>query len=82
MQCELDAEARNELAFMAYGKWTECIDMLKIAKEMQFDKRVDGDKLSFELSKKECIRRAEENLAKAVRVKDQICKYSPLVVGQ
>ncbi len=78
----LDVEARNELTMCAYRKWTEALDNLKRSKEMIFDRKVDGDRLSFTHSQRSCIENAEKDIAKWKAILDQIKIYAPILAKE
>lgn len=83
MQCELSAEARNELAAMAYARWSDAFENLKEIKAATWESMdrfcPKADWPSF----KEAMRQtAEKEFDLASRLKAEICKYSPLVCGE
>jgi hypothetical protein len=78
-----DAIVRNELASMVYDRYCKAYDNLKITKT-----------LTWESTNKSCpknewpqyhatmIANAEKELDISTMLKDKICKYSPLVIGE
>lgn len=83
MLCELDAIARNELASMAYARWSMAYDNYKKTKQLTWEQNKQvcpkSDWSSFH---SQMIQSAEKELELASKVKDQICKYSPLICGE
>ena len=78
----LDATARLELALMAYNRWADAFEGLKIAKLASWESSGKFcPKTDWPLFKADNIKTAEIELNKAVSVKDQICKYSPLILN-
>lgn len=80
MQCELSAEARNELAAMAYARWSEAANKLRRVKAASWESMscfcLKADWPSFRAA---MIETAQNEFDLASRLKAEICKYSPLV---
>jgi hypothetical protein len=76
MQCELSAEARNDLAAMAYNKWREAFENVQKVKAEKYDGSPD-----WELLHRERLNNALNNRDRAQRVLDEIKKYAPIIVG-
>jgi hypothetical protein len=77
----LDAEARLELAAMAYSRWCKAYDYLKTIKAATWESQnkfcPKDEWPSYHAVQ---IQGAEAELKKAAAIKDAICPYSPLIL--
>jgi len=82
MQCELSAEARNELAAMAYARWSDAFGKLKEIKTATWESMDEFcPKLDWPMYHAHMLQTAQKEFDLAARLKAEICKYSPLVCG-
>lgn len=83
MQIELDAKERLELASMAYARWSIAFDNVKLAKGATWEQNKQvcpkSDWIDFYNDR---LKYALDELELAAKLKDAICKYSPLVIGE
>lgn len=83
MQIELSAEARLEIAALVYSKWAQSFDAFKAAKTATWENNKQvcpkGDWPLFQADQMEY---AQKTLDKWTRLKEEVCKYSPLVIGE
>ena len=78
-QVPMDARMRLEFVSWIHTEWSKAFDALKHAKELPYLKSVDGDRLSYEISKKEMIATATEKFNYwSARLKEYK-EFSPLV---
>lgn len=79
----LNAEARLEIAGMVYSRWCKAHDAMKEtqARTWEQNKQV-CPKSDWPLFYAENVKYAEAELAKATRLKDAFCPFSPLVFGE
>lgn len=82
MQCEFDAETRLEIASMVYNRWCIAFDKLKEVKALTWESAgkfcPKADWPSFH---SDMIKTADKEMQLATRLKDSVCKYSPLIIG-
>lgn len=82
MLIELDPTERLELASMAYNRWCIAFDALKTSKALTWESAGKFcPKNEWHLYHADMIKTAEKELTLAVKLKDAICRYSPLVIG-
>lgn len=76
----LDAEARNAISSMVYSRWSEAFDTLKKAKAEDWDKVIcpKSDWPQFHQAR---IEHAQKEFDLCSRLKANVCKWSPLVLG-
>ena len=80
MLCELSPTTRLELAYMAYDRWSKAFDALKYTKTQTWEmNRQVCPKAEFPSCLALWIQTAQKELDKTTYIKDEICKYSPLV---
>jgi len=78
----LDAEARLELASMAYSRWCKAWDNAKIIKSATWESQGKFcPKEDWALYHADQMKSIEEELNKSFRIREQICKFSPLMDG-
>ena len=83
MLIELDAESRFELASMAYDRWSNAFEAHKKAKQLTWESvNKFCPKNEWPDYHKSMVAEAEKELNKATKLKDAICKYSPLITGE
>jgi hypothetical protein len=83
MQIELSATARLECANLIYGKWSEAFDTLKVAKNATWE--TSGKtcpKSDWPLFRAHNLEHAQKEFDKWSALKEEVCKYSPLVIGE
>ena len=82
MQVDLDAEARNELAAMAYARWSTAFETLKAAKALSWESAGKFcPKAEWPQYHASMLDTADKEFALATRLKAAICPFSPLVIG-
>lgn len=83
MQIELSAEARLECASLVYGKWSEAYDQLKLAKNATWENSGKTcPKGDWPLFREQNLVFAQKEYDKWSALKVEVCKYSPLVIGE
>lgn len=83
MQCELSAEARNELAAMAYARWSDAFDILRKVKAMTWEsEKKFCPKADWPNFHESMLASAQKEYDLTTRLKAEICKYSPLICGE
>lgn len=83
MQIELSAEARLECASLVYAKWGESFYQLKIAKSAKWeDNKQCCPKGDWPLFYQSNLEYAQKEFDKWSALKEEICKYSPLIIGE
>lgn len=78
-QVPMDAELRTEFVQWLYRSWAQAMDDLKASNKMEFDKRIHGDRASYEHSKASCIAEATARRDKCKAWLDTYTPYSGLV---
>lgn len=83
MQVDLDAEARLELASMAYERWSKAWETAKLVRAETWESAgkfcPKADWPQFHEARRKS---ASDELDKAERVKKAICPFSPLILGE
>ncbi len=83
MQIELSPEARLEIASLVYDKWCKAYDAFKLAKTQTWESAGKFcPKSEWPLFQAKMLESAQKELDKWARLKDEVCKYSPLVIGE
>jgi hypothetical protein len=78
----LDAEARLELASMAYSRWCKAYDEMKGLKASTWESQGKFcPKDEWPDYHRDQLTHAANELAKATRLKDAICPHSPIIAG-
>lgn len=78
----LDEITRTEIASMIYSRWSEAFDALKKTKSLTWESAGKFcPKTEWSLYHAEMIKQAEMEFELATKLKNDICKYSPLVMG-
>lgn len=82
-QVPLSALARNKLASMAYEQWSVSYESLKAVKALTWESAGKFcPKAEWPQYHTSMVINAEKELAEAAAVKDEICKWSPIVMGE
>jgi hypothetical protein len=83
VNCELDAKTRLEIASMVYNRWCKAYDEIKKVKALTWESTGKFcPKEEWPLYQKDMLENAEKELALALKLKDDVCKYSPLVTQE
>lgn len=83
MQIDLDPTERLEFASMAYSRWSDAFIALKAAKAATWESTGKTcPKGDWPLFHDANIKHAQKELDLATKLKDAICKYSPLIIGE
>lgn len=83
MQIELSPEARLEIASLVYNKWAESYDAFKAAQTATWEaNKWLCPKEDWPLFRAHQMEYAEKALDKWTKLKEEVCKYSPLVTGE
>jgi hypothetical protein len=79
----LDAPCRNEIASMVYARWSDAFTKLTEVKQLTWEATNRFcPKNEWPLYHKNLIESAETELITATVLKESICKYSPLIMGE
>lgn len=83
MLCELSPKARLEIASMVYSRWSRAFDSLNNTKALTWESQHKFcPKADWPLFHKSMIEKAQKEFDLATELKNEICKYSPLVAGE
>jgi hypothetical protein len=78
-----DAETRNELSSMVYKRWTLAYDNLSAVKTLTWEATNSlYPKNEWRLYHNSALKSAERELHLAQKLKEAICQYSPLILGE
>ena len=78
----LDAVARNLVSSLVYQHWTECFDTLKAAKNATWESAGKFcPKAEWPLHQAVMLKNAQAAFDTATAVKEQACKFSPMIHG-
>jgi hypothetical protein len=79
----LDAKARLEIASMVYSRWSLAFDSLKNTKALTWESQNRFcPKADWPFFHKSLIESAQKEFDLACKLKEDMCKYSPLVTGE
>lgn len=83
MQIELSPETRLEIASLVYDKWCKAHEAMKLAKTQTWESAGKFcPKADWPLFQARILKDSQKEFDKWTRLKDEVCKYSPLVIGE
>jgi hypothetical protein len=83
MILDLDAFTRNELASMVYARWSSAFENLKKTKSLTWESTGKFcPRAEWPSYHETMLAGAQKELEYASRLKETVCKYSPLICGE
>lgn len=83
MLVDFDAVVRNEIASMCYARWSAAFDTLKQVKALTWESNKQTcPKADWPLFHTSMLDSAQKEFDLASKLKDTVCKVSPLILGE